>query len=126
MANNAKIALLLAALAAFAHFGVGWTGGGGGPATGTAAIAEQVHRDRAARQAAIYLDVAKRIESGELADPPAAGSEVVQRIAAIEADVAKPLSEDAAKQLPGDAWADKAKAAEWFRTAAAGFERVAK
>lgn len=125
MAPNAKIALLLAALAAFAQFRSGGTGGGGA-ATGTAAIAEQVHRDRAARQAAIYLDVASRIESGDLADAPAAGAEVVKRIAAIETDVAKPLSEDAAKNLPGEAWDDKAKAAQWFRAAASGFERVAK
>lgn len=124
MANNAKIALLLAALALLAH---GRGGGGGGfDSRSTSAIAEQVHRDRAARQAAVYRDVADRIESGALADPPAAGAEVVRRIAEIEADVAKPLAEDAGDRLPDDQWDDRPAAAAWFRAAADGFEKVAK
>jgi hypothetical protein len=126
VANNAKIALILAALAAFMNFRDGGGGGGGDTPGTTKAIAAQVHRDRAARQAAVYLDVAKRIESGDLADAPAAGNEVVKRIAAIETDVAKPLGDDAAKNLPAEAWDDKAKAAKWFRDAAAGFEVIAK
>lgn len=125
MKSNAKWALILAALAAFMHFQTG--GGGSTPPspTDTAAIAESVHRSRAARQAVVYRDIAARVESGVLATPAAAGTELVNRIAEIEKDVASPLNESA-KQLPSDQWTDKTKSAQWFKDVATGFERIAK
>lgn len=126
MKSNQWLAAIMVAIAGFAYF----NGGGGGGVTptpqGTAAIAEAVHRSRAAQQAALYRDIALRVRSGALPDASAAGTELVRRIAEIEQETAKPLSVDAAANLPSGAWDDKEKAATWFDTAASGFERVAR
>lgn len=126
--NNQLITLVLALVAAVVYIkDQSNTGGGNSPIPqGTAAIAEYVHRSRAAKQAALYRDVASRIRSGVLADASAAGTEIVKRVSEIEQETAAPLSADAAANLPSSEWGDKEKAAAWFESAASGFERVAK
>lgn len=129
MKANQWVAIAMAVLSAFAYMNSGNTGGGGGngPApVGTTAIAEAVHRTRASQQAALYRDIAMRVRNGSLVDAAAAGTELVRRITEIEQETAKPLSADAAANLPSGAWDDKEKAAKWFEAAASGFERVAK
>lgn len=118
-------ALLLAALAAFGAY----RGGGltpGPSLDGVSAVAAGVHQSRASRQAVVYRDAAAKVKSGEFKDAATLGRYLVSGVAAIESDVAKPLSDDAANSLPKDKIDKPDDVAAWLEAVAKGFDAVAK
>jgi len=106
------------------------------PATDVAGLAEAVHRDRAANQAAVYRTLAELLRSGQIVDSYQLGDELTKRIAGIEAAVTADFKSqavavfDADTRLePGDtagrdAW--RKRSAAWMDEAANGYDKVTK
>jgi hypothetical protein len=110
-------ALILAALAAFGAVR-------NGSLDGVSAIAAGVHKSRAERQAVVYRDAAAKVRAGEFADASALGRFLTSGVAAIETDVAQPLSKSAAAALPKDKIEKPEDVAAWLEAAAKGFDSI--
>lgn len=119
------LAMAMAVLTAIGAFYQNRDGGSVSPSA-TSSIAESVHRNRAERQAAVYRDAIAKVESGEFKDGSALGKYIVSGVAAVETDVANPLSEDGAKVMPAGEITEPAVVRLWLESAAIGFDRVAK
>jgi len=113
-------ALILAAIAAFSAV----RNGGSSSLDGVAAIAAGVHTARAERQAVVYREAAAKVRAGEFADASALGRFLTSGVAAIETDVAKPLSESAAATLPKEKIEKPEDVAAWLEAAARGFDAI--
>lgn len=126
METRKLIALVLAAFAAFTAY----KGGGITLPTptldGVSAVAAGVHKERAKRQAIVYREAAAKVKSGEFKDAPSLGKFLTAGVAAIESDVAKPLSAEAAKVLPAEKIDKPDDVAAWLESAAKGFDSVAR